>query len=144
MAPLSQGHETGVPVIDAGNEGLRFLLARMFQPGVECRRGDSGHGDCDYSRCTRISALMRYVERNFAHQEEVMAESGYPDTGRHRDDHASLLDRLGVMLHAQVCADKDAAKVHDLVSHWAVEHMLACDRPLGRWALTRRVLEPKR
>lgn len=144
MVPLVQGHETGVPAIDAGNEGLRFLLGRVFQPGVECRRGPHGRGECDLSRCTRIAAIMRYVERNFAHQEEVMDESGYPDAPRHRNDHASLLERLGVMLHAQVCADKDGAKVHELVSHWAVEHALNCDRPLGRWALTRRVLEPKR
>jgi len=25
-----------------------------------------------------------------------------------------------------------------------VEHAQRCDRPLGRWAVTRRVLEPKR
>lgn len=144
MAPLIQGHETGVPAIDAGNEGLRFLLGRVFQPGVECRRGMAGRGDCDFSRCTRIQAIMRYVERNFARQEQVMAEFAYPDAQRHQDDHAGLLDHLGVMLHAQVCADKDSAKVHDFIAHWVVEHAQRCDRPLGRWAVTRRVLEPKR
>ena len=144
MAPLLQGSETGVPAIDAGNDGLRFLLQRVFAPGVECRRGHAGKGECDFSRCSRIDAIMRYVGRNFAQQERVMADGAYPEYGRHHDDHASLLDHLEIMLKAQVCADKDAAKVHDLVAHWADEHAKRCDQPFGRWAITRRVLEPKR
>lgn len=139
MSPLGTGHETGNAAIDACNDGLRFLLSRVFHPGVECRRGTGGHGSCDRSRCTRIAAIMRYVDRNFAQQERLMAESGYPDADRHGDDHAGLLDRLGVMLHSGVCADTDADKVRDLVSTWALDHARRCDHPLGRWTVTRRV-----
>jgi hypothetical protein len=144
MAPLTQGLETGVPAIDAGNEGLRFLLRHMFEPGVECRRGHGGLGPCDHSRCTRIEAILRYVGRNFAVQERVMTDGAYPAAERHRNEHASLLDRLSVMLDAHVCADREGGKVHDLVVHWMEEHARHCDQPLGRWAVTRRVLEPKR
>ncbi|TAN75441.1 MAG: hypothetical protein EPN20_02460 [Magnetospirillum sp.] len=143
MAPLSQGLETGVPAIDAANDGLRFLLERVFEPGVECRRGPSGKGECDHSRCSRIEAILRYIGRNFASQERVMAESSYPEAARHGDDHASLLDRLTVMLQAQVCADRESRKVHDLIAHWMIEHAKRCDTPFGRWAVTRRVLGPR-
>ena len=37
MAPLAQGLETGVPALDAANDGLRFLLDHVFEPGVEWR-----------------------------------------------------------------------------------------------------------
>lgn len=144
MVPLAQGVETGVPAIDAGNDGLRFLLRHVFKPGVECRRGRAGQGECDHSRCTRIEAIMRYVGRNFAVQERVMAEASYPASERHLDDHAVLVDRLSVMLNAQVCADRDGGKVHDLIAHWMDEHARQCDQPLGRWAVTRRVLDPTR
>lgn len=144
MAPLAQGFETGVPAIDAGNDGLRFLLERVFEPGVECRRGHAGQGACDFSACSRIQAIIRYVGRNFAHQERVMTEAAYPDAIRHSGDHALLLDHLTVMLKAQVCADSDGRKVHDLIAHWVVEHAERHDHPFGRWAVTRRVLEPKR
>ena len=142
MAPLAQGLETGVPAIDAGNDGLRFLLDRMFEPGVECRKGAGGKGQCDYNRCSRIEALIRYVGRNFASQEEVMDASFYPEAERHYDDHASLVDKLTVMLQAQVCADREGGKVHDFIVHWMNEHAKRCDTPFGRWAVTRRVLEP--
>lgn len=143
MAPFVQSHETGVASIDAGNDGLRYLLGRVFQPGIECRRGTDGRGACDRNSCIRIQAIIRYMERNFAQQEKVMADSGYPDSGRHKDDHDGVLDRLEVMFRAQVCADRDAAKVHDMVAHWAAEHAQRCDRSLGRWAVTRRVIDPK-
>lgn len=142
MAPFAQGLETGVPAIDAANDGLRFLLGRVFEPGVECRRGPNGQGPCDYQGCSRIEAIIRYVGRNFASQEVVMAESSYPDAVRHGRDHASLLDHLTVMLKAQVCAERDSGKVHDLVVHWMNDHAKGCDAPFGRWAVTRRVLGP--
>ncbi len=142
MAPLTQGLETGIPTIDAANDGLRFLLGRLFEPGVECRRGAGGKGDCDYSRCSRIAAIIRYVERNFASQEDVMCEADYPEAGRHCDDHASLVDRLTTMLKGRVCAEREGDKVHDLVDRWMAEHVRHCDTPFGRWAVTRRVLGP--
>ncbi len=140
MAPLTQGLETGVPVIDAANDGLRFLLGRVFEPGVECRRGPGGKGDCTYQCCSRIEAILRYIGRNFAKQEQVMTEAAYPEAGRHGDDHASLVDRLTVMLRAEVCAEREGNRVHDLIAHWMNDHAKRCDTPFGRWAVTRRVL----
>lgn len=143
MAPLAQGHETGVAAIDAANDGLRFLLSHMFKPGVECRRGPGGLGECDYQHCSRIEAILRYVERNFADQEQVMTASSYPEAARHGDDHASLVDRLTIMLQAQVCAERESARVRDFVAHWLSNHAKCCDTPFGRWAVTRRVLGPR-
>lgn len=143
MAPYAQGLETGVPAIDAGNDGLRYLLGRVFEPGVECRRGQ-GDGQCDRKHCIRLQAIIRYMDRNFAHQERVMAEADYPEADRHCGDHARLVDKLHIMVRGQVCADRDGQKVRDFISHWAVEHAKRCDHPFGKWAVTRRVLDPKR
>ncbi|MDO8608789.1 MAG: hypothetical protein Q7R40_19830 [Phaeospirillum sp.] len=143
MAPLAQGLETGVPAIDEANDGLRFLLQHVFEPGVECRRGPNGKGVCDRLRCVRIEAIMRYVGRNFASQERVMTDSSYPEAGPHGEDHASLLNRLAIMRQAQVCADRDSGKVHDFIARWMTDHSRRCDAPFGRWAVTRRVLGPR-
>ncbi|RAU21339.1 hypothetical protein CU669_14315 [Paramagnetospirillum kuznetsovii] len=142
MAQLAQEGRTGVPAIDAAHDGLRFLLERVFEPGVECRRGAVGKGECDRVRCLRIDAILRYVQRNFSTQEQVMAEAAYPEAQRHQDDHASLVDKLTIMRDGHVCADKDSLKVHDFIAHWAGEHAKRCDQPLGRWAVTRRLVDP--
>lgn len=140
MAQLAQEPKSGVATIDAANDGLRFLLERMFEPGVECRRGAHGKGECDFSRCSRIDAILRYVQRNFTHQERVMAEADYPEAQRHLGEHAALVENLTIMRDAHVCADKDSAKVHDYIAHWAAEHAKDSDAPLGRWAITRRAV----
>ena len=109
---------------------------------MECVRGPGGQGECASLRCSRIEAILRYIERNFASQDRVMTESSYPEAERHRDDHASLVDRLTVMLQAQVCAERESIRVHDLIAHWMTDHAKRCDAPFGRWAVTRRVLGP--
>ncbi|OAN51428.1 hypothetical protein A6A04_16045 [Paramagnetospirillum marisnigri] len=143
MAQFSKITSTGVPAIDAANDGLRFLLERVFEQGVECRRGPHGKGECDLTRCSRIDAILRYVRRNFSYQEEVMAEAGFPEAQRHCDDHTALIEKLTIMRDAHVCADKDSTKVHDFIAHWATNHAKTCDQPLGRWAVTRRVVSPR-
>ena len=133
MSSLVTVPETGIPAVDHVNDGLRFLLERVFEPGVECRRGVHGGGSCDFDRCSRIDAILRYVSRNFAHQEQVMAEAAYPEVDLHGEDHAALVDNLAVMMRAKVCAERDAAKVQAFVVHWLMEHARRCDYPLGRW-----------
>jgi hypothetical protein len=139
---MGTGGDTGVREIDAGNEGLSYLLARVFEAGVECRRG--GSGACDYHQCTKIAAILRYVARNFAGQEQVMAEADYPAGSDHSRDHAALVDGLQAMRDACVCAERDRGKVRQFVADWHADHFIRCDRPLGRWAITRRVLKPTR
>jgi hemerythrin len=125
--------QTGVPAVDRVNDGLRFLLERVFEPGVECRRGLHGSGHCDFDRCSRLDAILRFVSRNFAHQDQVMAEAGYPERQGHGDDHAALIDHLSVMMRAKVCAERDSAKVQAYLVHWLMDHARRCDHPLGDW-----------
>jgi hypothetical protein len=144
MAPFIQNPGTGVRELDAGNEGLCYLLERLFEPGVECRRGPSGAGVCAYQNCTRIEAIIRYVRGNFAKHELVMAASSYPGHDAHRADHSALVAELTAMRCGGVCADRNGDAVRDFVARWALEHFQQWDRPFGKWAVTRRVLEPTR
>ena len=131
---------TGVRDIDRGTEGLCYLMGRLFEPGVECRRHDNGH--CDRSSCTRITALLRFMDRNFAHQENLMDEADYPHQDHHRREHWRIIAQLRHMRDANVCADRDRAVVREVVARWINEHVPECDRRLGNWALTRRVRDP--
>lgn len=130
---------TGVRDIDRGTEGLCYLMGRLFEPGVECRRVD---GQCDRTQCTRITALMKYMDRNFTHQENLMDEADYPHQDHHRREHWRILEQLRHMRDANVCADRDRAVVREVVARWMGSHVPHCDRRLGSWALTRRVRDP--
>lgn len=130
---------TGVREIDADTEGLCFLMERIFDPLVECRRRV---GPCDHTCCTRLGAILKYVTRSFDRQERLMVKGGYPADAEHRRDHDALVEQLRAMQSAHLCADDDRHVVREAVTSWAIGHNSHCDRPLSSWAVTRRVLAP--
>ncbi|HSV29523.1 MAG TPA: hypothetical protein VLL76_08185 [Candidatus Omnitrophota bacterium] len=131
---ILQDYRTGLRDVDAANEGLCFVIERIFDPLVECRRR---HGGCDHSACTKIGAILKYAGRNFASHEALMAEGNYPLSAEHSLDHARLIQELESMQASRVCGDRDRTLVRDFVTRWTSRHVHGCDRPLGDWVATR-------
>lgn len=131
---------TGVREIDADTESLCFLMARIFDPLVECRRQ---YGECNHIQCTRIGAINTFLERAFIRQEELMRMADYPLSVDHQADHEALRVQLTAMRDAGVCADRDRHVVREAILRWLTRHSRACDRPLANWAVTRRILTPE-
>lgn len=130
---------TGVREIDADTESLCFLMSRIFDPLVECRRQN---GECDRTQCTRIAAIATFLDRSFRRQDELMGQADYPTRDDHHADHEALLAQLAAMREAGVCADRDRQVVREAVTRWLARHNRVCDRPLANWAVTRRLLTP--
>lgn len=120
----------GARQVDAANEGLFFLIANLFLPGVECKRRN---GVCPRDGCGKVAAVLRYLTRNFAAQDKLMAEAGYPDTATHCTAHAELLARLRDLSDRSACGDWEDEKLSSLITAWAVEHVRAHDKLLGEW-----------
>lgn len=139
--PGAQHLAVGIREIDAGTEGLCYLMSRLFDPLVECRRAQ---GACDRRQCTRIAAIAKFLNRNFARQERLMDEAGYPHGDHHRREHWKLLDQLSRMHGGNVCGERDRGVISEVVGRWTAEHVSECDQALGNWAVTRRVIEPAR
>ena len=128
---------TGVPEIDAGHEGLAFLLGRIFAAGVECRRCDGG---CDHTDCSKIGALIAYLNRSFTAEEALMGEGVYPQGDDHRRDHVRLIGELREMQEARICGERDRALVRHSIDRWIARHHHGPDHSLARWAVTRRLV----
>lgn len=140
MADLGAAElSTGVREIDADTESLCFLMSRIFDPLVECRRQN---GECDRTQCTRIAAIASFLDRSFLRQEALMGQSDYPLSDDHLADHEALRSQLTAMRDAGVCADRDRQVVREAVTRWLARHNRVCDRPLANWAVTRRLLTP--
>ena len=130
---------TGVREIDADTESLCFLMSRIFDPLVECRRQ---YGECDRTQCTRIAAIGKFLDRSFRRQEDLMGQADYPLGEDHLADHDTLRLQLAAMREAGVCADRDRQVVREALVRWLTRHNRVCDRPLANWAVTRRLLTP--
>lgn len=135
MPTILHDHRTGLRDLDASNEVLCYLIDRVFDPMVECRRAK---GSCDHSKCTKIGAILKFTQRNFAVHESLMSETAYPLSAEHALDHARLVQGLEAMQAAYVCGDRDRNMVRDFVVRWTRRHVHSCDRPLGDWAHVRR------
>lgn len=125
---------TGVRTIDAGNEGLNFLLEHIFSHQTECRRRS---GACDHCDCTRIGAIMRFLDRGFAQQARLMTLWNYTSQGEHRRDHDALLAMLRGFQLQKVCADLDRGMVRSAIWRWQARHVEEYDRPLALWVQAR-------
>jgi hemerythrin-like metal-binding protein len=123
--------------MDCTHDGLRFLMGRIFDTGVECRRDQHG---CDHSHCTKISALVTYLRRNFVAEEALMSAAGYPHAADHRRDHWRVVEELQGLQAARLCGERDRALVRQVINRWVSHHHQGCDHPLGRWAATRRLV----
>ncbi len=129
----------GIREIDADMEGLCFLLRRIFEPLVECRRR---HGQCNQTQCARIAAIMAYVDRHFSRQEGLMDDVGYPGVDGHAADHQSLLSELRAMRAGGVCGDRDRRQLSGAISNWMRDHVQDCDRPFSKWMAVRQITAP--
>jgi hemerythrin-like metal-binding protein len=136
----SQDLNSGARRLDAANESLFFLVNNLFKPGVECKRR---HGYCPRDGCSKVAAVVRFLTRNQAAEETLMAESAYPDGAAHCLAHRNMLAAMQSLLDAQLCGDEDhdEDKVRSAISDWATDHVLRHDKPLGEW-LSRPAAQP--
>lgn len=79
-----------------------------------------------------LNRLMRYAEEHFRHEEQIMAERGYPELERHRDIHAGLFETL-FALQAKL-EKKTIGMEQETVTFlrtWLTDHIAEDDRALG-------------
>jgi diguanylate cyclase (GGDEF)-like protein/hemerythrin-like metal-binding protein len=117
-----EAFESGNAAVDAEHRELfdlaNHLVASTLSGGV-----DSG------ATAAALATLMDAVTRHFAHEEEILAQSGYPDLARHRAAHATLLAQAAELRRRATLGE---ARLGELVEFIALDlvarHLLRDDR----------------
>ena len=79
-----------------------------------------------------LNELSLYARFHFYSEENVMADSGYPDLEAHRLLHYTLIEMLNnKILGLQICAI-DAGQVESFLIDWFVQHVTQEDTKIGR------------
>ena len=76
----------GIPQIDGDHRALVGFIERLGNP---CRDEQGGK-----ELFTTLRWLVRYAERHFAREEELMEQMRYPGRAAHREDHDLFMERL--------------------------------------------------
>ena len=82
-----------------------------------------------------VSVLAEYAGHHFAREEAILAAAGFPDLGRHREEHRALYRRVAEVRDRYRQAERGVLgqDVVDLLRNWLTEHILVSDNSYKPW-----------
>lgn len=119
--------EHGVRLIETTNECFAFLVGKMFASGKTCNSTSLS--------CRRIGDMIRFLNRKFEREEELMRSFGFPGLHAHAADHSAFLARMNEAHRTLVCGQYDAVALSEEIDAWAAVHAETFDVPLIRFLL---------
>lgn len=122
MALLSWSNQylIGNDVIDAEHEELFRLINDFHSRWIEA------HARQDIAKV--FNQLITYAESHFRHEEQIMAEAGFPKLAEHLQIHEEMIDSV-FLLHKSYMEESLHLEMQTMkfVKAWLVEHILAND-----------------
>lgn len=134
MAPLIWQDEFNINVARIDEQHRKMLsLAQALHAAV------SAGGDRT-QLLNQLASLTGFTRMHFAFEEALMTEHGYPDLEAHRQEHASLLQRLEVLRQAlEQGRPLQLAPSIEISDDWVLSHVDGADRKLGEFLNQRHV-----
>jgi hemerythrin len=78
-----------------------------------------------------LIALKRYAQYHFGREESVMAASGYPTLGAHREEHHDFVNRIQALADEFEATEDGSAELGksllDFLINWLQHHILIVD-----------------
>lgn len=122
-----QRHGVGIAVIDDEHQRMIELVNRINDL--------LSYGKQIESAWNALDELLAVTEEHFAHEEEIMAQRGYPDMAGHVEEHRKLLEQVRNLIgQAQHSPSRvKVGLVSAFLADWAEQHILQEDRRLGAY-----------
>jgi hemerythrin len=114
----------GVPELDDDHKKLIAIINRLAEQSSGAPR------QAILRQC--LFALRRYAEAHFGREEKVMTACGYPELGRHKDEHQRFVERIREITERfDQDPDQEAGLVDDdlleFLRDWLTHHILIED-----------------
>lgn len=122
---LTKDLESGNAIIDGEHRELFAAVNKLLDA---C---SSGQGRSSIEPTLKF--LLNYVDRHFAHEEELQKKSGYPGFAAHKQFHTGYTQKLRQLASAIPQAGPSIADLSNLNQHIAVlvTHIRSEDKRLG-------------
>ncbi len=118
-------HSIGIPSLDAQHRQIVEKVNRVAN-AIDGTAGD------ERELHELMAELLTLAKEHFEHEEQIMAEYGYPGTEGHANEHRGLLKRLETL--NGVLQTKEPHKVElvlAFITDWAELHLLQGEKDLG-------------
>lgn len=123
LLPWSDALKIGIPMVDDEHHGLVNAMNELHALLV------LGH---ERQGCQEaLVAMTEYVHTHFAHEEALMAETGFPRLEAHRELHRHFAEHVAELNATCPAPAADAKnKADDLLNYlrdWLINHILGAD-----------------
>ena len=112
--------------IDGEHQGLITIINRLYASV----RTSAGKPQIEAA----FKEMRDYTQTHFAHEEQLMVDSGYPDLDAHRKQHHAFVQRLDDV-YGEFASGADPAGVSlmSLLGAWWTAHINTSDKALGQF-----------
>jgi hemerythrin-like metal-binding protein len=117
---------TGLAQMDADHQRLIEMISRLDGIGTGKGSRDDIH--------TILMALAAYTKDHIAHEEGLMARSGYKDAAAHKAQHAVFVNKVGEFIGAFDGGADITGDMTMFLYRWLVDHINKTDKLLV-WSL---------
>jgi len=109
----------GVAILDEHHR----QLARLINQLSECL-SDNLHSE---KMVDILTALVRYAEYHFLHEENLMADAGYADLDQHRKGHLQFCEIIAETCYGVSLGIVGTTELFSYLTHWWRSHILLED-----------------
>ena len=121
----SKDYELGHQVIDAEHKEIFALVQNVFDIKTGTRKEKVDE---------IVSFLINYTVQHFRNEENLMAQSAYPQTELHKKQHSDFA-QAATDLHKRIMDEGDtisiSVEVNKTVVDWLITHVLGSDKLLA-------------
>ncbi len=121
IMPWTNSLATGIASIDSQHQQLVRLVNELYD-AMTTNQGKEATGKI-------LGELVGYTVKHFAHEEQIFAKTGYPDSAAHIKEHNDLKRKVGEF--GQAFAAGKATVNADLMNFlrtWLMTHIMQSDK----------------
>ena len=122
----SSAYSIGVPRIDAEHQKLFSLAGQLHEAMLA--------GSAREVLQSTLANLIAYTRAHFAHEEEIMLRSRYPEYSAHKTKHDELTSKV-LDFQREFAAGKVSVSIEMLgfLKNWLAHHIAGTDQLVGSY-----------
>jgi len=128
MIAVSKDMETGVGMIDSQHRELIDRINAVVSMGVKSFSAEETQ--------KTIDLLGGYITKHFGDEEKLQAQSGYPKSEWHKEQHQAYIngfEKLKKEFEGNGYSAKFTIGLNDSIIKWIVQHIKSADVEFGKF-----------
>jgi hemerythrin len=123
-------YETNIVALDNEHRKLIVEINRLYE-AIRDKRGAEVLGDI-------LSMLVKYTVDHFEHEEQLLAQYGYPGLEEHKKMHRELIQAVEEIKEKAFTGTEELAQqLLKFLRHWLLEHIVEVDKKYGEHLVAR-------